>query len=248
MDVIYTYLDLDFSENYSTKSVPIVQGDDGGRIIVINLYNRGDPVSVNAENDTITISAEVDGTRTVTRKSVNIETVEGTGTRAVIPVTADLSRLSGVEHCVLRISSSNGIVHAAAFDLLVLYNPLYTNDTELDVNSYTTAVKAFHSAVELMNALVGSDSITVSVSETESLSDTPPTYDWKRKTGEDMTSVLIARNGAVLHPGIDYIIGAKTYVEPAGEDPYYLRTITFVDVKFLTTDVLNIVYMVASQG
>ena len=128
MDVIYTYLDLDFSENYSTKSVPIVQGDDGGRIIVINLYNRGDPVSVNAENDTITISAEVDGTRTVTRKSVNIETVEGAGTRAVIPVTADLSRLSGVEHCVIRISSSNGIVHAAAFDLLVLHNPLYSNN------------------------------------------------------------------------------------------------------------------------
>lgn len=246
MDVIYTYLDLDFSENYSTKSVPIVQGDDGGRIIVINLYNRGDPVSVNAENDTITISAEVDGTRTVTRKSVNIETVEGAGTRAVIPVTADLSRLSGVEHCVIRISSSNGIVHAAAFDLLVLYNPLYTNDTELDVNSYTTAVKAFHSAVELMNALVGSDSITVSVSETESLSDTPPTYDWKRSTSEDMTAVLIARNGAVLRSGIDYIIGAKTYVEPAGEDPYYLRTITFVNIEFLTTDIVDIVYTVAS--
>lgn len=248
MDVIYTYLDLDFSENYSTKSVPIVQGDDGGRIIVINLYNRGDPVSVNAENDTITISAEVDGTRTVTRKSVNIETVEGTGTRAVIPVTADLSRLSGVEHCVLRISSSNGIVHAAAFDLLILHNPLYANDTKLDVNSYTTALSAFHAAVGLTNALFGSESITVPVSETESLSDSPPTYDWKRTTGEDMTAVLIARNGAVLRAGIDYIIGAKTYVEPAGEDPYYLRTITFVDVKFLTTDVLDIVCMVASQG
>lgn len=246
MNLITTQIDLDFAFNDSRKAIPIVQGDDGGRIIVINLYNRGDPVSVNAENDTITISAEVDGTRTVTRKSVNIETVEGAGTRAVIPVTADLSRLSGVEHCVIRISSSNGIVHAAAFDLLVLYNPLYTNDTELDVNSYTTAVKAFHSAVELMNALVGSDSITVSVSETESLSDTPPTYDWKRSTSEDMTAVLIARNGAVLRSGIDYIIGAKTYVEPAGEDPYYLRTITFVNIEFLTTDIVDIVYTVAS--
>ena len=246
MDVIYTYLDLDFSENYSTKSIPIIQGDDGGRIIVINLYNRGDPVSVSAENDTITINAEVSGTRTVLRKSVSIETVQGVGARAVIPVTSDLSAVSGIEHCVLRISSSNGIVHAAAFDLLVLHNPLYTNATELDVNSYTTAVSAFHAAVGLMNTLVGSDSITVSVGETESLNDSPPTYDWKRSTSEDMTAVLIARNGAVLRSGIDYIIGAKTYVEPAGEDPYYLRTITFVNIEFLTTDIVDIVYTVAS--
>lgn len=246
MNLITTQIDLDFAFNDSRKAIPIVQGDDGGRVLIVNLYNNGTYVEVDPETDTITLSAEVDGIRTVLRKEINIENATGVGTRAVIPITSDLSRLSGVEHCVLRISSSNGIVHAAAFDLLVLHNPLYTNDTELDVNSYTTAVKAFHSAVELMNALVGSDSITVSVSETESLSDTPPTYDWKRKTGEDMTSVLIARNGAVLHPGIDYIIGAKTYVEPAGEDPYYLRTITFVNIEFLTTDIVDIVYTVAS--
>lgn len=246
MNLITTQIDLDFAFNDSRKAIPIVQGDDGGRVLIVNLYNNGTYVEVDPETDTITLSAEVDGIRTVLRKGINIEDATGVGTRAVIPITSDLSRLSGVEHCVLRISSSNGIVHAAAFDLLVLYNPLYTNDTEIDVNSYTTAVKAFHSAVELMNALVGSDSITVSVGETESLNDSPPTYDWKRSTSEDMTAVLIARNGAVLRDGIDYIIGAKTYVEPAGEDPYYLRTITFVNIEFLTTDIVDIVYTVAS--
>lgn len=246
MNLITTQVDLDFIFNDSRKAIPIVQGDDGGRQLAVNLYNNGTYVDVSALTDTITISAEVNGKRTVTRKAVSVEEVTGLGTRAVIPITADLSRLSGVEHCVLRISSSNGIVHAAAFDLLVLHNPLYTNDTELDVNSYTTAVSAFHAAVGLMNTLVGSDSITVSVGDTESLNDSPPTYDWKRSTSEDMTAVLIARNGAVLRSGIDYIIGAKTYVEPAGEDPYYLRTITFVNIEFLTTDIVDIVYTVAS--
>ena len=241
MDVIYTYLDLDFSENYSTKSVPIVQGDDGGRIIVINLYNRGDPVSVNAENDTITISAEVDGTRTVTRKSVNIETVEGTGTRAVIPVTADLSRLSGVEHCVLRISSSNGIVHAAAFDLLVLHNPLYSN------NNPSGSSGGFQTIGSVLLDLEIADYIQYPVSENPSLEESSPYImipaAIRQGSYEDGDYfVSIAQNDTILDPENDYNVGDVVGIPDAGEHPsirYYVR-IDF-NMAFGGNDTINII-------
>ena len=241
MDVIYTYLDLDFSENYSTKSVPIVQGDDGGRIIVINLYNRGDPVSVNAENDTITISAEVDGTRTVTRKSVNIETVEGTGTRAVIPVTADLSRLSGVEHCVLRISSSNGIVHAAAFDLLVLHNPLYSN------NNPSGSSGGFQTIGSVLSDLEIAVYLQYPVSENPSLEESSPYImipaAIRQGSYEDGDYfVSIAQNDTILDPENDYNVGDVVGIPDAGEHPsiHYNVRIDF-NVAFGGNDTINII-------
>lgn len=242
MDVIYTYLDLDFSENYSTKSVPIVQGDDGGRIIVINLYNRGDPVSVNAENDTITISAEVDGTRTVTRKSVNIETVDGTGTRAVIPVTADLSRLSGVEHCVIRISSSNGIVHAAAFDLLVLHNPLYTNNV-----SVTSSGGDFETTALILEDLAIANHFTFAVEDNSSLEEDSPYIvipsPISQGSYEDHDYfVSAAINNTMLTPEEDYEVGDVEAVLDTGENPstgYFVR-INF-NAVFGGNDTVNII-------
>ena len=241
MDVIYTYLDLDFSENYSTKSVPIVQGDDGGRIIVINLYNRGDPVSVNAENDTITISAEVDGTRTVTRKSVNIETVEGTGTRAVIPITSDLSRLSGVEHCVLRISSSNGIVHAAAFDLLVLHNPLYSN------NNPSGSSGGFQTIGSVLSDLEIAVYLQYPVSENPSLEESSPYImipaAIRQGSYEDGDYfVSIAQNDTILDPENDYNVGDVVGIPDAGEHPsiHYNVRIDF-NMAFGGNDTINII-------
>lgn len=250
MNLITTQIDLDFAFNDSRKAIPIVQGDDGGRIIVINLYNRGDPVSVNAENDTITISAEVDGTRTVTRKSVNIETVEGAGTRAVIPVTADLSRLSGVEHCVIRISSSNGIVHAAAFDLIVLKNPLYTNSAAATSSDNVSVPGVdFKTTASILDDLRIADSYSFAVQNTATLEQDPPYVMVPAPVSEGSYDdgdydVAAALNNTRLTPEVDFNVGdVEAVVEGVGANPNmrYKFKIELTNVDVANNDTINVI-------
>lgn len=241
MNLITTQIDLDFAFNDSQKAIPIVQGDDGGRVLIVNLYNNGTYVDVDPETDTITLSAEVDGIRTVLRKEINIENATGVGTRAVIPITSDLSRLSGVEHCVLRISSSNGIVHAAAFDLLVLHNPLYSN------NNPSGSSGGFQTIGSVLSDLEIAVYHQYPVSENPSLEESSPYImipalirQGSYEDGDYFVS--IAQNDTILDPENDYNVGDVVGIPDAGEHPsiHYNVRIDF-NMAFGGNDTINII-------
>lgn len=241
MNLITTQVDLDFIFNDSRKAIPIVQGDDGGRQLAVNLYNNGTYVDVSALTDTVTLSAEVNGVRTVLRKELDISTVTGLGTRIVIPITADLSRLSGVEHCVLRISSSNGIVHAAAFDLLVLHNPLYTDNI-----SVTTTGGSFETTALILQALWIANYYPFAVKDNPSLEESSPyilipaPISQGSYENNDFT-VAIAQNDTMLDPENDYNVGDVVGIPDTGENPsihFYVR-VDF-NMAFRENDTVNI--------
>lgn len=250
MNLITTQVDLDFIFNDSRKAIPIVQGDDGGRVLIVNLYNNGTYVEVDSETDTITLSAEVDGIRTVLRKEINIENATGVGTRAVIPITSDLSRLSGVEHCVLRISSSNGIVHAAAFDLIVLKNPLYTNSAAATSSDNVSVPGVdFKTTASILDDLGIANSYSFEVQNTATLEQDPPYVMVSAPVSEGSYDdldydVAAALNNTRLTPEVDFNVGdVEAVVEGVGANPTigYKFKVELTNVDVANNDTINVI-------
>lgn len=250
MNLITTQIDLDFAFNDSRKAIPIVQGDDGGRQLAVNLYNNGTYVDVSALTDTVTLSAEVNGVRTVLRKELDISTVTGLGTRIVIPITADLSRLSGVEHCVLRISSSNGIVHAAAFDLIVLKNPLYANSAAATSSDNVSVPGVdFKTTASILNDLRIADSYSFAVQNTATLEQDPPYVMVPAPVSEVSYDdgdydVAAALNNTRLMPEVDFNVGdVEAVVEGVGANPTigYKFKVELTNVDVANNDTINVI-------
>lgn len=117
MVTIYHDITLDFAENDSLITVPIVQGDDEGRVIRIKFKNGGVDVPIGStQGDAASLYASVRGT--VTAMGTYCEIVDADHA-VLIPITSTLSALAGVEHCEIRITSANGTIHSAEFDILV---------------------------------------------------------------------------------------------------------------------------------
>ena len=132
MQKIYAYLDLDFSKR-NMKSLPIIRGDNSGRVIVITLYNGETMMTVDPETDTVTLAAFVGKKRAAKALSVPVQSVEGSGTRIALPITTKISRYAGEEKCILKISNSNGTVQTA-FMLHILNNASYlSTKQEIDL-------------------------------------------------------------------------------------------------------------------
>lgn len=132
MDKIYAYLDLDFAKR-NIKSLPIIQGDNSGRVIVITLYNGDTMMTVDPETDTVTLAAFVGTKRAAKSVTVPVLAVEGSGTRIALPITTKISRYAGEEKCFLKISNSNGTAQAA-FMLNVLKNAAHlSTKQEIDL-------------------------------------------------------------------------------------------------------------------
>lgn len=131
MQKINEYLDLDFSKS-EIKSIPIIQGDNSGRIIVITLFNGDSMITVDPATDTVTLTAFVGAKRAAKSVIVPIQIVEGSGMRIALPITTKISRYAGEEKCILKISNSNGTVQTA-FTLNVLKNPDYLSK-KADIN------------------------------------------------------------------------------------------------------------------
>lgn len=120
MDVIYTNLSLDFNENYTLKSVKVKQHDNGGRKLRITLFNNGTLVPLNAGTDVATMNASVDGTVTVYNMECTI-----TSNKVVVDISRELTTLSGIERCEVKITSADHSVHTATFNMIV--EPSVTN-------------------------------------------------------------------------------------------------------------------------
>lgn len=114
---IYHDITLDFAESNSMKTVPIVQGDDEGRVLRVKFKNGGVDVPIGStQGDAASLYASVRGT--VTAMGTYCEIVDADHA-VLIPITSTLSALAGVEHCEIRITSANGTIHSAEFDILV---------------------------------------------------------------------------------------------------------------------------------
>lgn len=131
MQKIYAYLDLDFAKR-DMKSLPIIQGDNSGRVIVITLYNGNNMMTVDPETDTVTLAAFVGKKRAAKALSVPVQSVEGSGTRIALPITQKISRYAGEEKCILKISNAAGTAQAA-FVLNVLKNAAHLS-TKQEIN------------------------------------------------------------------------------------------------------------------
>lgn len=131
MQKIYAYLDLDFSKR-DMKSLPIIQGDNSGRVIVITLYNGNNMMTVDPETDTVTLAAFVGTKRAAKSVSVPVQIVEGSGMRIALPITQKISRYAGQEKCILKISNAAGTAQAA-FVLNVLKNAAHLS-TKQEIN------------------------------------------------------------------------------------------------------------------
>lgn len=115
MDIIATPLSLDFNTNDSLKTVCIQQGDNGGRVINVKLYNGGERVSISSgSGDSALLLASINGIVTALGTPLSI-----TNNMVNIPITSALSSIAGREHCEIRLYTTNGTVHTAEFDLLV---------------------------------------------------------------------------------------------------------------------------------
>ncbi len=131
MQKIYAYLDLDFSKR-DMKSLPIIQGDNSGRVIVITLYNGNNMMTVDPETDTVTLAAFVGTKRAAKSVSVPVQIVEGSGMRIALPITQKISRYAGQEKCILKISNATGTAQIA-FMLNILKNAAHLS-TKQEIN------------------------------------------------------------------------------------------------------------------
>lgn len=117
MVIIYHDITLDFAENDSLLTVPIVQGDNGGRAVRVSFTYNGVSVSVgSAGGDYAELFASVNGTATALGTYCPIIDTMWCGA-VLIPITSALSAIAGKEHCEIRITSASGVVHTADFIL-----------------------------------------------------------------------------------------------------------------------------------
>lgn len=121
MDIIYTDLELDFTQNRSLKSVKVKQFDNGGKAIRLYLYNNGQAVTLNATSDSVVINASVNKAVTAYDQPCSFYNVSGGVAKAIeIPITENLTSLSGVEECEIKITDSTGdTAYTATFEILV---------------------------------------------------------------------------------------------------------------------------------
>lgn len=137
MQQIETNIDLDFQQNNSGKALCIQQGDAaGGRVIRVTLYDNGRLVELTG-SDTAKLYASTNGIITATDVSL---VVDSTHNRISIPITSELSSIAGEEKCVIRVTSSSGIVHAARFSLLVGPSPV---NEDMPFTDTTTIAQRF---------------------------------------------------------------------------------------------------------
>lgn len=133
MQKITSDLLLDFQHNNSGKIVCIQQGDaEGGRVISVKLYNNGVAVNLSDSGDTAKLYASTEGIVTVDGDSLDID--HSTSVISV-PITEALSAIAGEEKCVIRITSSSGVVNSARFSLLVGPSPVSEGMATVDTTT-----------------------------------------------------------------------------------------------------------------
>lgn len=111
MQTITHEIALDFTENRSLITVPAVQDDRSGRVIDISLYHNGERVNVTS-SDNVTLTAYMDNI--AIEDELPLTVVDN---KIHVPLVRGLTQVAGVEHCIVKISSGNGIVHTARFDI-----------------------------------------------------------------------------------------------------------------------------------
>lgn len=114
MEKIYHDLSLDFNETHTLKVVRIKQFDYFGRRIRLHLYNNGKAVSLNSNDDTVTLFAGINNVATAIGDSCDIE-----NNAVIVHVGLPMTSIAGTEKCEVRVESANGRVHTATFDVLV---------------------------------------------------------------------------------------------------------------------------------
>lgn len=119
MITIYIDLALDFTDGDSLKSVNIKQGEtNNGKYIRLSLYNNGEPVDLEGDEDT-RLYGSIDGVQVVSNRGCSV--YEG---KIIIPVMSGengISSVAGVQHCEVKISGLNGsrTVFTPTFDVIV---------------------------------------------------------------------------------------------------------------------------------
>lgn len=118
MNIISQKITLDFSQSDSYKTLHVKQYDKASRNIIISLTNNGIPVPLSS-SDTAKLYASTNGVATATGTTCTIDVIDNTIT---VPITENLTELSGVERCeveITRTASNNSLIHTANFNLLV---------------------------------------------------------------------------------------------------------------------------------
>ncbi len=151
MEKITHDITLDFTRNVSYATVNIVQGDNSGRVIRTYFKNNGVNVPISsAEGDSATLFASVNGIVTALGTRCNIDDELNA---VVIPVTSSLSSIAGNEHCEVRITSSNGIIHSAEF--MINVHPLAATTDMPDVVETADIVETVESIEDTLTTLEG---------------------------------------------------------------------------------------------
>ena len=112
MDTMYQDITLDFAENRSLKTVKLKQNESGTRKIRVALAFSGVPIIL-AGTETVTYSAAVEGVSVVAEAACMISS----NTYIVIPVSSQLTVLSGKGSCDVKIATGDNVLYTATFQL-----------------------------------------------------------------------------------------------------------------------------------
>ena len=231
MNTVTAYLDLDFCESESMRAVHVKQGDSGGlRQIRLSLYSNRQRVTF-AETDTAQLYASINSIATVTGDECTIMANDD----IIVPITEDMTKIAGVEHCELRITTASGKrIHTARFDLIVgaaVINgdtPGYLPSTSVldqiaqlreDLDALTEQVNDIGDSINEIN-----DNISTIQSDVETLS-------VRVDTIEDNLAALTSRV-AWLEYAVAYLTNIP-WALPATVDPEYDHRIITAAAKSL---------------
>lgn len=125
MDTIYQDLTLDFMDNRSLRTVKLKQNENGARKIRAALTFNGVPIML-AGSESVTYSASVEGV------SVAAETVcTISNNNIIIPISSQLTVLSGKGYCDVKISFNGNAIYTATFLLDIERTVVSSNTPEI---------------------------------------------------------------------------------------------------------------------
>lgn len=109
MDTIYQDLTLDFMDNRSLRTVKLKQNENGARKIRAALTFNGVPIML-AGSESVTYSASVEGVSVAAETACTIS-----NNNIIIPVSSQLTVLSGKGYCDVKISFNGNAIYTATF-------------------------------------------------------------------------------------------------------------------------------------
>ena len=179
MNIIYTDFSLDFTINRSLYSIPIKQNDTGARVLRISLTHNGTPVALSSgSGDSALLYASIGSVATAIGTLLTI-----IDNKIIIPITSELSAISGIEHCEVRVYNTHGCIHTARFNLDVgkasadssMPSVIATADIVEAVDEFPETLAAYiKNSADAMNYSTVTYTQTVDAS-TASLAANPPT-------------------------------------------------------------------------